>query len=67
MSRLLPALGLIAFIAVTAAFAARDGYAPVAQLLRGGITQKIFYFHVPSAYTHVHRVTCCVLAPSGTW
>lgn len=37
------------------------GYAPQAQLAAGGIVQKIFYFHVPSAYVmYVGVAVCCV-------
>lgn len=65
MTRLLPALALLAFVALTAAFGLAMGYAPVAQLSAGGITQKIFYFHVPSAYTMYIGVTACVLGSLG--
>ncbi len=65
MTRLLPALALIAFVALAAAFGLAMGYAPVAQLSAGGITQKIFYFHVPSAYTMYIGVTSCVLGSLG--
>ena len=34
---------------------------PVAQLQAGGLAQKIFYFHVPSAYAmYLCGTTCCV-------
>lgn len=65
MSRLLPALALLAFVGLTAAFGLAMGYAPVAQLSAGGLTQKIFYFHVPSAYLMYVGVTCCVLGSIG--
>ncbi len=40
-------------------------YAPVAQLAAGGVTQKIFYIHVPSAYGMYIGVIACVVGSIG--
>ena len=63
--RWMPALAVIAFAAVAAALGMAWEYAPVAQEAAGGITQKIFYFHVPSAYVMYIGVTACVLGSLG--
>ena len=63
--RWMPALAVIAFAAVAAALGMAWEYAPVAQESAGGITQKIFYFHVPSAYVMYIGVTACVLGSLG--
>jgi heme exporter protein C len=40
-------------------------YAPVAQCDAGCLTQKIFYFHVPSAYVMYIGVGACVIGSLG--
>jgi heme exporter protein C len=37
-------------------------YTPVAQAAAGGLAQKIFYFHVPSAYAMYLAGTACMVA-----
>jgi heme exporter protein C len=63
--RWLSVLSIFAFgcLAVTVGLA--FGYAPVAQLSAGGLTQKIFYVHVPSAYVMYIGVTACVAGSVG--
>ncbi|MBL8603292.1 MAG: cytochrome c biogenesis protein CcsA [Myxococcales bacterium] len=40
-------------------------YAPIAQDAAGGLSQKIFYIHVPSAYVMYLGVTACVMGSLG--
>jgi hypothetical protein len=45
---------------------------PVAQPQAGGLSQKIFYFHVPAAYalyvsTSLRRTRCTFVAASASW
>lgn len=59
--RWLPALVASAFGAVTTALLMAFFYAPVAQCDAGCLTQKIFYFHVPSAYVmYLGAGACCL-------
>jgi heme exporter protein C len=51
----------VAFALMAAALFMALDWAPVAQEAAGGLTQKIFYFHVPSAYVMYIGVTACVL------
>lgn len=60
-NRWLPALVGAGFALVTATLFMAFFYAPVAQCDAGCLTQKIFYFHVPSAYVMYLGVgTCCI-------
>lgn len=61
----MPAIAVVAFLFVSAALGMAWEYAPVAQEAAGGIAQKIFYFHVPSAYVMYIGVTACVLGSLG--
>ncbi len=63
--RALPAISGVAFALMAAALWTALDWAPVAQEAAGGITQKIFYFHVPSAYVMYIGVTACVLGSVG--
>ena len=54
------AFGLVATALLMAFF-----YAPVAQCDAGCLTQKIFYFHVPSAYVMYIGVGACVIGSLG--
>ncbi|MBI5513985.1 MAG: cytochrome c biogenesis protein CcsA [Deltaproteobacteria bacterium] len=65
MKHWVPALAALAFLSLGAtAWLALD-WAPVAQDSAGGLTQKIFYFHVPSAYVMYLGVFACVLGSLG--
>lgn len=55
----------VAFVLLAAALGMAFEYAPIAQDAAGGIAQKIFYFHVPSAYVMYIGVTACVLGSLG--
>jgi heme exporter protein C len=55
----------VAFALMAAALFMALDWAPVAQEAAGGLTQKIFYFHVPSAYVMYIGVTACVLGSAG--
>src|SRR4051794_12441044 len=55
----------VAFAAVASALLMAFLYAPVAQCDAGCLTQKIFYFHVPSAYTMYIGVAACVIGSIG--
>jgi heme exporter protein C len=54
-----------AFASVAAALLMAFLYAPVAQCDAGCLTQKIFYFHVPSAYMMYIGVGACVIGSIG--
>jgi heme exporter protein C len=54
-------MAALGFFATAAALLMAFFYAPVAQCDAGCLTQKIFYFHVPSAYSmYVCVGACCV-------
>lgn len=56
-----PAAAAIGFFSLAAALLMAFWYAPVAQCDAGCLTQKIFYFHVPSAYSMYLCIgACCV-------
>lgn len=57
--------GAFAFALVAATVAMALEYAPVAQEAAGGLAQKIFYLHVPIAYSMYIGVTACVLGSLG--
>lgn len=63
--RSLPAISVLAFALVAATLWMALDVAPIAQESAGGITQKIFYFHVPSAYSMYIGVGACVLGSIG--
>jgi heme exporter protein C len=63
--RWLPALAGVAFALMAGALFMALDWAPVAQEAAGGLTQKIFYFHVPSAYVMYIGVGACVLGSVG--
>ncbi len=63
--RWLPLFSALAFGLLVTALVLALGYAPVAQESAGGITQKIFYFHVPSAYVMYIGVAACVTGSLG--
>ena len=63
--RWLSIASVVVFALVSAALVMAFEYAPVAQASAGGITQKIFYFHVPSAYVMYIGVGACVLGSIG--
>lgn len=63
--RWLSIASVVVFALVSAALVMAFEYAPVAQASAGGITQKIFYFHVPSAYVMYIGVAACVLGSIG--
>ncbi len=55
----------VAFALMAAALFMALDWAPVAQEAAGGLTQKIFYFHVPSAYVMYVGVGACVMGSIG--
>ncbi len=56
-------LTLMCTATLTALFFAVALYAPLAQPEAGGISQKIFYFHVPAAYAlYLCGAVCCVFS-----
>jgi heme exporter protein C len=56
-----PVAAAIGFVSLAAALLMAFWYAPVAQCDAGCLTQKIFYFHVPSAYSMYLSIgVCCV-------
>lgn len=57
-------LGLVALLMLGALWMTFV-YAPQAQVTAGGIVQKIFYFHVPSAYVMYVGVVVCLVASVG--
>jgi len=61
----MPAISGLAFALMAAALWTALDWAPVAQESAGGLTQKIFYFHVPSAYVMYIGVGACVLGSLG--
>jgi len=61
----MPAISGLAFALMAAALWTALDWAPVAQDSAGGLTQKIFYFHVPSAYVMYIGVGACVLGSLG--
>ncbi len=63
--RWLTPLAVATFALLAAALWLALDYAPVAQEAAGGITQKIFYFHVPSAYVMYIGVAACVMGSLG--
>lgn len=63
--RWMPAISGLAFALMAAALWTALDWAPVAQDSAGGLTQKIFYFHVPSAYVMYIGVGACVLGSLG--
>ena len=63
--RWLSVASVVVFALVSVALVMAFEYAPVAQASAGGITQKIFYFHVPSAYVMYIGVAACVLGSIG--
>jgi len=63
--RWMPAISGLAFALMAAALWTALDWAPVAQESAGGLTQKIFYFHVPSAYVMYIGVGACVLGSLG--
>jgi heme exporter protein C len=63
--RWMPALAGVAFALMAGALFMALDWAPVAQEAAGGLTQKIFYFHVPSAYVMYIGVGACVLGSIG--
>ncbi len=63
--RWMPAISGLAFALMAAALWTALDWAPVAQDSAGGLTQKIFYFHVPSAYVMYIGVGACVLGSIG--
>ncbi len=63
--RWLPVLSACAFALLVVTVGLAFEYAPVAQDTAGGITQKIFYFHVPSAYVMYLGVGACVAGSLG--
>ncbi|MFO0604248.1 MAG: cytochrome c biogenesis protein CcsA [Polyangiales bacterium] len=63
--RWMPAISGLAFALMAAALWTALDWAPVAQDAAGGLTQKIFYFHVPSAYVMYIGVGACVLGSIG--
>lgn len=63
--RSLPALVLTAFGLVAGALLMAFFYAPIAQCAAGCLTQKIFYFHVPSAYVMYVGVVVCLVGSLG--
>ena len=63
--RWMPAISGLAFALMAAALWTALDWAPVAQEAAGGLTQKIFYFHVPSAYVMYIGVGACVLGSLG--
>jgi heme exporter protein C len=58
-------LAVLAFALMALVLGLAFWYAPVAQASAGGITQKIFYFHVPSAYSMYVGVAACVAGSIG--
>jgi heme exporter protein C len=63
--RVLAPLAALAFGLVATALLLAFFYAPVAQCDAGCLTQKIFYFHVPSAYAMYIGVGACVVGAIG--
>jgi heme exporter protein C len=63
--RWLAPLAAVAFGLVATALLMAFFYAPVAQCDAGCLTQKIFYFHVPSAYVLYIGVGACVVGSLG--
>jgi heme exporter protein C len=63
--RWMPVISGLAFALMAAALWTALDWAPVAQESAGGLTQKIFYFHVPSAYVMYIGVGACVLGSLG--
>ncbi len=63
--RWIQVFGAFAFALVAATVAMALEYAPVAQEAAGGLAQKIFYLHVPIAYSMYIGVTACVLGSLG--
>ncbi len=63
--RWLSLLSIVAFGCLAVTIGLAFGYAPVAQLSAGGLAQKIFYIHVPSAYVMYIGVTACVSGSIG--
>jgi heme exporter protein C len=61
----MPVISGLAFALMAAALWTALDWAPVAQESAGGLTQKIFYFHVPSAYVMYIGVGACVLGSLG--
>lgn len=58
---LFPLLALVTLITLAGLFAFLYLRVPAAQPEAGGLAQKIFYFHVPSAYAmYLSGVVCCV-------
>jgi len=56
---LVVALSVMAALSLVALVFATFYYAPMAQMAAGGFAQKIFYFHVPSAYAmYLSGVVC---------
>lgn len=63
--RWLPVISGLAFALMASALWMALDWAPIAQETAGGLTQKIFYFHVPSAYVMYIGVGACVLGSVG--
>jgi heme exporter protein C len=63
--RWLSILAGVAFALLAVTLVMALDWAPVAQVSAGGLTQKIFYFHVPSAYVMYIGVGACVLGSIG--
>lgn len=63
--RWLVLLAVAAFVLVATALLMAFFYAPVAQCDAGCLTQKIFYFHVPSAYVMYLGVGACLVGSVG--
>lgn len=64
-SRLLPALAVLSFLALSAVLLLAFQWTPTAQCAAGCLAQKIFYFHVPSAYSMYLGVAACVIGSIG--
>ncbi len=63
--RWMPAISGLAFALMAAALWTALDWAPIAQESAGGLTQKIFYFHVPSAYVMYIGAGACVMGSLG--
>ncbi len=63
--RWLPAFAALAFAMVSGSLLMAFLFAPVAQCDAGCLTQKIFYFHVPSAYSMYIGVGACLIGSIG--
>jgi heme exporter protein C len=58
-------LAVVAFALTAGVLLMAFFYAPTAQCAAGCLTQKIFYFHVPSAYVMYLGVGACVIGSLG--